>query len=243
MIQRKSDLNLRPRLRPTIIRFLDGVDVFAIGRSFQSKGRDVGQDVLVSAVSDVRLQDLRVDRVPPTMGASDYDVKVARVDVQVVLHPIVADHLAESILQLGRDRVLAGVHMRHLGVLQPLRKLGPRLMGDVVRLTNVQAPWNDKAKVRFGENHVVKLQATSLLTDATFGRLQDTKQVHHLVVQHALVEVLDVERLAVGVFLQGLQSGIDGDRCDVWIVQILLEFEHDHVRVVVLQLVKKIAHA
>lgn len=75
------------------------------------------------------------------MGALDDDIEVIRVDVHLVLRSIVADCQPNVILQVIGDGMLAGIHMRYLGLLQALGELLPRAILNVVRFTDVEAPY------------------------------------------------------------------------------------------------------
>ena len=67
-------------------------------------------------------------------------IQIVRVVVHIVFAAVLADCLSNLVLEIVRDRVLAGVHMRDLGPFQAFRKLLPRVFGNVICLANVQTP-------------------------------------------------------------------------------------------------------
>ena len=88
------------------------------------------------------------------------------------------------VLEVGSDEVvLAGVHVRHRGLREVLRELLPRVQRRPEVLAHVQAP------------------------DAL--ELEHVGEPLELLVEEAIFEVLDVERLDLGVGLQRVEDGVD----------------------------------
>ena len=96
--------------------------------------------MLIPTILNEGLEFTRIDRIPPTVGATHNYMQIVWITVQCVLDAIVAYNVTESFLQLRRDCVFTCVHVRYLGMTQSLRKLLPCLIGHVVRFTNVYAP-------------------------------------------------------------------------------------------------------
>lgn len=122
--------------------------------------------MLVAGISYVRLERFGIDWIPPTMGATYDHLKVVWIDVHCVLDTIVTYDIAECFFDRGCNSVFTCIHVSDVRVSKALGKFLPCLMRDVVGFSNVDAP------------------------DATCGRLEYAKQMHHLVVEHGIVEVL-----------------------------------------------------
>ena len=65
--------------------FSNGINVLAVGGSFQTKFGVVLQDIRETTTPNVRLEDLGIDRIPPTMGTLDNNFEIVGVNVQLVL--------------------------------------------------------------------------------------------------------------------------------------------------------------
>ena len=122
--------------------------------------------MIIRTIFDVGLKHPSIDWVPPTMGALHNNIKIVRVDVQPVLRSIVTDHITESLFNFGSDGVFTCVHVCDVGVFQPLGKFCPCFVRDVVGLTNVDTPY------------------------AVLGRLEHTEKMHHLIISHGFIEIL-----------------------------------------------------
>mmetsp|Transcript_32048 Transcript_32048/g.94302 ORF Transcript_32048/g.94302 Transcript_32048/m.94302 type:complete len:243 (-) Transcript_32048:2162-2890(-) len=168
--------------------------------------------MLVSLLPQIRAKDLGIDWVPPAMGALDDDIEVIRVDVHLVLRSVVADRQPDVILQIIGDGMLAGIHVRHLGLLQTLGEFLPCPILNVVRFTNIQAP------------------------NVARWVLQHAEEMEDLIVSHAFVEVLNVQGLTIGILLQGIEDNINRDGLGVRVRQVLFHLEDGHIPVVVLKL-------
>ena len=142
------------------------VNIFPISCSLEPQGFLLEQNVIIRTIFDVGLKHPSIDWVPPTMGALHNNIKIVRVDVQPVLRSIVTDHITESLFNFGSDGVFTCVHVCDVGVFQPLGKFCPRFVRDVVCLTNVDAPYS------------------------VLGRLEHTEKMHHLIISHGFIEIL-----------------------------------------------------
>ena len=103
--------------------------------------------------------------------------------------------------------------MRDLGLLQTSSESLPRPCLYLVRFPDVKAP------------------------DITGRLFQDFKKSQYLLVPHSLVEVLNVEGLAICIFLQSVQHCINANLRTVRIAYIFLHLQDDHIRVVCLEFV------
>lgn len=142
------------------------VNIFPISCSLEPQGFLLEQNVIIRTIFDVGLKYPSIDWVPPTMGALHNNIKIVRVDVQPVLRTVVTDHITESLFNFGSDGVFTCVHVCDVGVFQPLGKFCPRFVRDVVGLANVDAPY------------------------AVLGRLEHTEKMHHLIISHGFIEIL-----------------------------------------------------
>ena len=125
------------------------------------------QNVLVSLFLQEWPQTLSVNWIPPTMCTLDDHIKVIRVDVSIVFLSVFSNCKANFVFHGGGNRVFGSVHVCDLCVNQTLREFLPSAIGDIVVLPDVQAP------------------------NLTRRLLKNSKQMHHLVVSHSQVKVLN----------------------------------------------------
>ena len=68
-------------------------------------------------------------------------IKILRIDVHVVFGTISADNVPDLVLLFGRNDVFRSIHVRDLGFLQTSDEAFPSASFDVVRFTDIQAPY------------------------------------------------------------------------------------------------------
>mmetsp|Transcript_25510 Transcript_25510/g.43384 ORF Transcript_25510/g.43384 Transcript_25510/m.43384 type:complete len:213 (-) Transcript_25510:673-1311(-) len=174
------------------------------------------EDMFITAASKIRAKSFGSHWVPPTMSALHDNVQVTGIDVLVMLLPIVSNPFPHNVLQLRRNCVLTSIHVCNIRFLQSLGKYLPSSHLDVVSLADVETPY------------------------LASGLLQNFEKVQYLFVAHSLVEILNIQSLAICVLFQCDECGIDHNLRCVGIIDVLFHFQNDHVTIVVPKLVEEI---
>eukprot|EP00982_Pelagococcus_subviridis_P010119 30969-Pelagococcus_subviridis.AAC.7 len=183
---------LRARLRPVLPR-----------RSFAARARErahgrirrrrlLPRDDRRGAAFHV-LRPLRKLRVKPHVPAVHDHLQRVRYDVRLAR---LSDDVLHPSLHVGADEVmLRRVHVRHRGVLQVSRELPPRGQRRSEVLPDVQAPY--------------PLQ------------LEHLRELRELLVEEAVFEVLNVQRLHLRVLLERVEDGVQHARTRVGLDEAL----------------------
>mmetsp|Transcript_60505 Transcript_60505/g.136749 ORF Transcript_60505/g.136749 Transcript_60505/m.136749 type:complete len:266 (-) Transcript_60505:541-1338(-) len=133
-----------------------------------------------------------------------------------MLGAIGPDDVPEGGLELGADHVLRGVHVGHVGEHERLCEVVPTPGAHVVVLADVEGP--------------------------DLPPLQDLGEEGQLRVAHALVEILDVESLAVVVFHEGPEHRLDNRRIRLRSEVVVLELEDLDLGLVALDELEQLVH-
>ena len=122
--------------------------------------------MFITPLPYIWLQNSCIYWIPPAMCTLYNNIKIIRIDVQIMFLSIASNSLTNFLLHGTRNRMFARIHMRYVCFFQAVCESRPSSFLNVVRFANIETP------------------------NLARWLLQDPKQVQNLLILHAIIEVL-----------------------------------------------------